>query len=385
MSNWRDAVQSLADELTLAGKIVSPRWREVFCSVPRHLLVPEIYAQNDRKEWAPAAIDSESLIREVYSDVTLITKTLSNSRGIEIPVSSSTKPGLMMRMLEILDVEDGMRVLEIGTGSGYNAALLSERLGSGSVYSVDIRPDLVDLARSRLASIGYSPTLVTSDGFNGLPSCAPYDRIIVTCGVSSVPHEWIRQLAAGGLILVDLEGPLSAGNLILLRRQSEKIEASGQFLPWIGRFMPMRRDAIGAEYHLRAPQRDQTAPVVSSASEIDPAVLDHEFRLFAQVHLPSGTFHTLTAPLDAEYPTHTRLVSPDGSWAEVSRSADDDGLHSVEQAGSQLLWGYIENAHREWTRLGAPAWSRFGASISPHRSELWLDAPRSSNRWALWE
>jgi protein-L-isoaspartate O-methyltransferase len=90
-----------------------------------------------------------------------------------VPVSSSTKPDLMLRMLETLDVRDGHRVLEIGTGTGYNAALLSHRVGDHNVYSVDVDAELVRLARERLAGAGYRPTLAAIDGEGGLPEHAP--------------------------------------------------------------------------------------------------------------------------------------------------------------------------------------------------------------------
>src|SRR5262249_61868423 len=104
-----------------------------------------------------------------------------------VPVSSSTAPGLMVRMLEALDVHDGHRVLEIGTGTGYNAALLAARLGDTQVFSVELRPDLTEAARQRLADTGYHPPLVTRDGGEGLAEHAPYDRIIATCAVPAVP------------------------------------------------------------------------------------------------------------------------------------------------------------------------------------------------------
>jgi SAM-dependent methyltransferase len=93
-----------------------------------------------------------------------------------VSTSSSTMPSLMARMLEALDVRDGHRVLEIGTGTGYNAALLCHRLGPRNVVSIDIDPTLVAAARSRLADLGYHPTLVAGDGTTGAVQHGPYDR-----------------------------------------------------------------------------------------------------------------------------------------------------------------------------------------------------------------
>ncbi|HWR47240.1 MAG TPA: methyltransferase domain-containing protein [Pseudonocardiaceae bacterium] len=124
----------------------------------------------------------------VYSDTTLITAVADYAeRGVRIPVSSSSKPDLMVRMLEELDVTDGDRVLEIGTGTGYNAALLSHRLGSQNVFSLDVDPALIAAARPRLTRLGYHPTLAAVDGAAGLAGHAPYARIIATCSVPAIP------------------------------------------------------------------------------------------------------------------------------------------------------------------------------------------------------
>lgn len=258
--DWTQRVAVLADGFSAAGKLTSPQWRVAFCAVPRHELVPEIYVQDEHRQWRLAEAGTEQWWDLVYSDTTVITSVLPNSRGGLAPVSSSTKPGLMLRMLEALDIRDGHRVLEIGTGSGYNAALLSARLGAEHVFSVDLRPELVEQARDRLARLGYRPTVSARDGAAGMAEHAPYDRIIVICGMPVIPAAWISQLAPGGLLLVDLEGPLSAGNLIALRRDTAGERLRGRFLPWFGRFLPMRRDATAADYHLRAPDPDTTAP-----------------------------------------------------------------------------------------------------------------------------
>ncbi len=123
-----------------------------------------------------------------------------------VSTSSSTMPSLMARMLEALDVQDGHRVLEIGTGTGYNAALLCHRLGSGKVVSIDVDPTLVAVARDHLAGLDYHPILVVGDGAAGVARHGPYDRIIATAAVPEIPVPWIEQLTPGGKILANLRG-----------------------------------------------------------------------------------------------------------------------------------------------------------------------------------
>ncbi|MGH8571147.1 MAG: methyltransferase domain-containing protein [Gammaproteobacteria bacterium] len=383
--DWTQRVAALAEQLTADGKLTSAQWRAALCAVPRHELVPEIYLQDDHRQWRPAQADTEQWWDLVYSDTTVLTSVLPNPLGGLAPVSSSTKPGLMLRMLETLDIRDGMRVLEIGTGSGYNAALLCARLGAEHVFSVDLRPELVERARDRLARLGYRPTLAARDGAEGLAEHAPYDRIIVTCGIPFIPTAWITQLASGGVLLVDLEGPLSAGNLIALHRDTVTEQLHGRFLPWFGRFLPMRHDTMAAGYHLRAPDPDTSAPPDTGWTTVDPSELDREFRLLAQLHLPSGTFHTLTAAPAAPRPTHTRLVSPDGSWCEAARESSIPGGYAVRQAGTQRLWDTVEAAHHQWRQLGEPAWFRFGVTATPASQHMWLDDPDDSpHHWPLW-
>ncbi|MGH3564039.1 MAG: protein-L-isoaspartate O-methyltransferase family protein, partial [Mycobacterium sp.] len=112
--------------------------------------------------------------------------------GDGLPVSSSSQPAIMARMLDQLDVQPGHRVLEIGTGSGYNAALLGHLVGeTGAVVSVDIDADLVANARERLAECGVSKVTVgCGDGGVGWPEQAPYDRIIATVGAWDIPPAW---------------------------------------------------------------------------------------------------------------------------------------------------------------------------------------------------
>ncbi|MGH3720982.1 MAG: methyltransferase domain-containing protein [Pseudonocardiaceae bacterium] len=183
---WRPRARELVVELTVEGALRTPGWRTAFEQVPRHLFVPLIYRRDQRGDLY--AIDGhdpaqrEAWLAQVYSDDSLITQLTQVRPGyalrpFTVPASSSTRPSLMARMLEDLDLTDGMRVLEIGTGTGYNAALLAHRLGARYVHSVDIHPGLIATARDRLAGLGYLPRLGTADGVAGWPDHAPYDRI----------------------------------------------------------------------------------------------------------------------------------------------------------------------------------------------------------------
>ncbi|MGH3815821.1 MAG: methyltransferase domain-containing protein [Pseudonocardiaceae bacterium] len=239
-------LRELAERFTADGVLRTPQWREVFLRTWCHPYVPSFYPTLD----APCLLSIDPQRRDdwlaaVYSDQTLITKVVQvpmspalRPGSYPVYTSSSTMPSLVLRMLEALDVHDGHRVLEIGTGTGYNAALLCARLGSEHVTSVDVDPELTELAAERLASNGYTPTLAAVDGAGGYPPGAPYDRIIATCAVPAIPPAWLAQAAPGAIILADVHGPIG-GTLARLTVGPGGV-ATGRFLPdWAG-FMWLR-------------------------------------------------------------------------------------------------------------------------------------------------
>jgi protein-L-isoaspartate(D-aspartate) O-methyltransferase len=179
-----DARARLVDELRDSGRLTSPALEAAFRAVPRHVFLPGMAAS------------------QAYQDEAFVIKTGEDG----LPLSSSSQPAIMAIMLEQLGVGPGHRVLEIGTGTGYNAALMSYLVGpEGSVVTVDIDPDLVDRARANLAAAGYTDvTLLCGDGSFGAPDYAPYDRIIVTAGASDLAPEWLAQLGPHGRIALPL-------------------------------------------------------------------------------------------------------------------------------------------------------------------------------------
>jgi protein-L-isoaspartate(D-aspartate) O-methyltransferase len=128
----------------------------------------------------------------------------SDSDGL--PLSASTQPAMMAIMLDLLGLVAGHRVLEIGTGTGYNAALIAHIVGGQEyVVTVDIDAALIAQARANLAEVGCGGiAVVCADGATGLPDSAPYDRVIVTAGVWDLAPQWFAQLGSGGRIVLPL-------------------------------------------------------------------------------------------------------------------------------------------------------------------------------------
>lgn len=303
-----------------------------------------------------------------YRDEALVTALLPDGHGGLAAVSSSTQPSLMVGMLDALDLRDHPRVLEIGTGTGYNAALMCSVLGDAAVHSVDVDPALVATARTRLDSLGHHPVLAAGDGRAGLPSHAPYDRIIATCAFPEVPWAWAEQLVADGLLLVDVKVGLLAGNLALLRRAPDRLE--GHFLPsWAG-FMAVRdRDRPPA-------WQEADPPVGPAAGETETAVDPHPLAasvpwFLAQIGPPPVvTFRRFGPQLAGG-----RFVAADGAWCSVS-PPDHRSRRTVTWGGPRRLWDDVERAHALWRAHRRPGWGRLGLTVAPDRSHtVWLDRP----------
>lgn len=173
----------LADRLRADGVVSSPRVDEAMRAVPRHVFVPAVPLQ------------------QAYADDVVQTK--HDSAGTAI--SAASQPRIVAMMLEQLGVQPGQRVLEIGAGTGYNAALLAHLVGDdGQVTTIDVDDDIVAGARTALAAAGYpSVRVVLGDGAFGYPDGVPYDRVIATVGTTTdLPPAWLEQLATDGRLVV---------------------------------------------------------------------------------------------------------------------------------------------------------------------------------------
>jgi protein-L-isoaspartate(D-aspartate) O-methyltransferase len=202
-------VQHLLDEGYLRGEPAARAMR----AVPRHRFVPA----------SPEA---------AYED-----RPLDIGQGQTI-----SAPHMVAMMVDALDLAPGMRVLEVGTGSGYHAAVVAECVGPGGrVVSVERFAELAAPARRRLRDAGYEALVevVVGDGSEGWPAQAPYDRVYVTCAAPGVPPPLLEQLAPGGKLLLPL-GDRQGQELTLVERtpegRSERRLGGCVFVPLVGRF-----------------------------------------------------------------------------------------------------------------------------------------------------
>jgi protein-L-isoaspartate(D-aspartate) O-methyltransferase len=211
----------LVAELHELGALRSSAVREAFLHVSRELFVPEFAAREG--------------LEAVYRNELIVTKTDANG----FPLSSSSEPQIMAAMLERLQLEEGMRVLEIGTGTGYNAALMKTIVGRrGRVVSIELDPDTARRARAALRAGGYAVRVVRADGHFGHQAGAPYDRIVLTAGTPTITPAWLDQLVESGLIELPLRmravGPQP---ITTFRRTGRRLE-SVSIVP--GQFMHLR-------------------------------------------------------------------------------------------------------------------------------------------------
>lgn len=205
----------MIDRLVETGKITDPEVERAFRRVKRHYFLEGI-------------VDPE----EAYEDRAIMIKG---------HVSSSSQPYVMAMMLEALELRRGMKVLEIGTASGYNAALIAEIVGRDSlVYSIEVEADLARRAGKILQEAGYPGiTVIAGDGRKGYPVPAPYDRIIVTAQAKSIYPDLLKQISSRGILLTpfDLYGMMTV--IVKLSRQ-DKQRYRGSLVGFPVSFVPIR-------------------------------------------------------------------------------------------------------------------------------------------------
>ena len=372
-------IDRLCDRLASDGYLRDPAWRTAFHAVPRHLFIPD-------RAWAAPngpddgylidrAADPETWWNAVYSDAALITQRDDGTTAVAErgdPSSSCSAPGTVAEFLDHLAPEDNNRVLEVGTGTGWTAALLSHRVGAANVASVEVDPGVSERAAKNLSGAGHSPRLVVGDGTFGLPEAAPFDRVHVAAGVADIPYAWVEQTRPGGVLVLPFAPGWGFGWLARLHVLGDGT-AVGTFPGYAG-YMPLR----GQRVPWRPLPGLPSEGLVESATRLDPRRLraDSAADLFLAATVPgvrTRLFHGTGAEADE---CTLWLVEPgdDGAWASVDY-VPGRAEFLVQQQGARRLWDEAERAYLRWLRDGRPSADRLGMTVAPDGRRLWIDNP----------
>ncbi|MFD8466458.1 methyltransferase domain-containing protein [Streptomyces cyaneofuscatus] len=350
-------------------------WGDAVASVPRELFLPDEIEVGD--ELVSRSTSPARWLEAAYSDVSVTTQ-VNDGRPTgpdeyRLPTSSSSQPSVMLEMLSLLDVQPTDRILELGSGTGLNAAWLAHRVGSDRVVSVEIDPALAEQAAKNTLAAGLSPFIVQGDGEQGWPAGAPYQCVIATYAVTAIPYAWVEQVAVPqGRIVAPWGGSFFPYSFAVLDvRDGGRAEGRFTGYPAFMRsrnLRPARGFLDGFLHHREAADVTRTGLSPLRLAQ-DPDAL-----FYAGLALPDAWHLPVPADDGSGEMTLWILADDRASWASADYTPDGRD-YAVAQYGPRRLWDEAESAHRTWEALGRPARDRAGLSVTAHGQQVWLDTP----------
>src|SRR5260370_6198610 len=358
---------------------ISEATEQAYLATPRHRFVRR-YREWGTKAWQGVNPDSSAeQIATLYADRSII---LFGDDDQNVP-STISQPSFVLQMLDLLQLNTGDKVFELGAGSGWNAALMGHLVGrAGQVVSLEIIPELAQSARLTLESLGIANVqIVTGDGAEGDENSAPYDRAIFTAGAFDLPHYFYEQLREGGLLLVVIKTEGGEDNLFLLRKTGDHFESLESqpcgFVQLRGRYqfenlepsvlqtaIPERAELQGEEIGKRRcwwGGKGKVGEWTRLGIRSFLGITEPAFRAFK------------TAKLDQQAIEQHYF----GLWDAVNRSlvvAKDNWLitYGNTQAEERLLKGL-----RHWVELGMPTAACLNLKVFP----IGTEGPAGDNQW----
>jgi protein-L-isoaspartate O-methyltransferase len=354
-------IERLVAELD-AADAVPVAWRSAFLAVPRHVfLPPQVWVDDEEGKPQPLSCeeDPDRWLETAYRNVPILvqfddgTTRWPDTSG-ELCTSSASKPDLVLSMLAALEVHDGHTVLEIGTGTGYNAALLAARLGAPNVTTVEIDPGLATAARTALDTSGFPVTVVTGDGAQGHPDRAPYDRVIATAAVrvGELPYSWVAQTRPGGVIVTPMRTDFGGSVPLVRFIVEDNGTATGRPVGRVG-FMAVRDQRTPAWTLDHVDPEDPAAEVSTTTLRPWRVAENHDVRWAIGTRVAHCVWEHQPPTDDREHHLLWLLDPTGGSWA-LARYDGSRGPRQIRQHGPRRLWDEVEAAFRSWAAAGKP-------------------------------
>jgi protein-L-isoaspartate O-methyltransferase len=278
-------------------------------------------------------------------------------------------------MLAALDAEPGMTVCEIGTGTGYNAALLAHRLGAENVTTIEVDAELASRASAVLADAGYRDvTVVTGDGVPGYPPRAPYDRVLSTAAVQHLPYAWVAQTRPGGRVITPWGTAYLNGALLSLT-VGDNGTATGRLVDNVA-FMWLRDQRLPLTW-VRDCVYDEDKALISH-TDIHPGRVTNDYHaaLTIGLRVPNCEYRYCRATDDSGEYTVWFLDPKSQSWASLDYTPGAE-RYEVNQLGSRQLWDEVETAYTWWVQAGRPTADQWQFTVTPQVQQVDLAGTQS--------
>ncbi|MEU7178842.1 MULTISPECIES: methyltransferase domain-containing protein [Streptomyces] len=350
MTDWHKHAAMLAEKVTHPQS----RWRGAVAGTPRHLFVPRWWWKEPTGPvLADGPADPDLWMRVAYSDMTVLTRigplhadhAHPDDHPEGLPTSSATLPSLTLQMYRHVRPAESLDILDVGTGSGYGAALLAHRFGNERVTTIDVDPYLTKAAAERLDAAGLAPRALTADVMEPLPG--QWDRIVCTVSLPRIPPTLLAALRTGGRLVTNIADTC----LIIGVEKTTDGGAVGRVeRDWAG-FMTTRHGDNyppgRAEWFLEL--RNKEGEEVSTGRYPVLKVME-AWDLWTMLELTApGIMHRHEEGPDGHQTAY--MIHTDGSWAraEAHRTAPP----TVHQGGPRRLWGELERIRHKFNTEGS--------------------------------
>ncbi len=362
----RPYAEALVAALKNEGNLSSPLVEAAFKRVPRHQFIDLFFRRENGdcgaqlQEMRPSSFpNADAWLQAIYTNDPLATAYDEENTA----TSSSSSPAAMAIMLEGSELRPGLRVLEIGTGTGYNAGLLAAIVGSPyQVFTVEIDADLARQAELRLNQVvGSGVTVHAGNGLEGYAPGAPYDRILATGSTSTVPLAWLEQLRPGGIILMNLIGHMGACAFLKIVKEDSRLAAHGCFLSG-SEFMELHPAGIyprrGATLVGQYIARPVTTQQFFTSTDFDLSLLwDRQLDFALQLSFPQMFFASVYVN-----PMCPCLIDLASDTMLLFRPVGDEQWQ-VEVRGDPHLWEKVSKTYQLWVVANCPDVSEYVIDI----------------------
>ena len=346
------------------NNLIDKKIEAAFLETPRHLFIRR-YKLSKQEKWHQVTEGNfKKHLSILYEDNSL---SLWNKNG-DKRVSTISQPSLVLYMLNLLQLRSGDKILELGAGSGWNAALMGHIVGeSGHIYSMEIIPEVAKMATENIKRFGINNvSIIEGDGSDGYQSESPFDRIVFAAGTFDLPRNLYHQIKKGGLLLVVIKIEGGADNLFLLEKKGEYFESIDslpcKFVPVTGKYSLDSLDPIDLEdlpdwIELQSKEISRT-PFWWGYKQVNNIWNTMPIRFFLSINEPLfQTFQSST--------TNSPEKSFFGIWDRENQSLAIAKNNQIITYGNprarEIL---LDNVH-SWIDLGMPGGTCFKLQIYP--------------------